>query len=518
MNFAPAAPGCVYIVGAGPGDPGLLTLKGAHLIAEADVILFDDLLDRRLLDLARADCERVYVGHRAGKGKKNQEDISQLLITHTRAQRRVVRLKGGDPYIFGRGGEEAIALHKAGIPFEVVSGVTAASGVPAYAGIPLTHRNVSASAVLVTGHEDQNRTSPGVNWKLLAQLDSTLVVFMGSRKLDAIVSALLEFGRKPETPVAAIQWGTWPDQRTVVGTLKTIGEETKTAKLESPTLILVGAVVGLRDQLNWFENKPLFGRRILVTRSREQAGHLRLMLEAEGAEVSVLPLIEIGPPDDWNELDDALGQLSVFSWIVFTSPNSVRFFFTRLASLGKDARALNGCNIAAVGMSTTEKLQERGLIPDLVPQEQSQRGLATAFEAISVSDTTILLPASSIGRTELDSVLQQRGAHVKRVIAYKNQAPDPSTVEVPQALTQNRLDMAIFASPSSVHNFSNVCSATNENPSVTELLENVDIACIGPTTAQAVRDLDLTVALQPNESSITALVRAIRDHYSRPNK
>ena len=510
MNFAPAAPGTVYIVGGGPGDPGLLTLKGAHLVSEADVILFDDLLDRRLLGLAREDCERVYVGHRGGGGARKQEEVNGLLVRFAREGRRVVRLKGGDPYIFGRGGEEAVALAGAGVPFEVVSGVTAASGVPAYAGIPLTHRNVSAAAVLVTGHEDPARGAPGVDWEMLARLDSTLVVFMGSRKLGEIAATLTRHGRAPDTPAAAIEWGTWPHQRTVVSTLEGVAGAARDASLQSPTLVLVGEVVSLREQLNWFEGKPLFGRRILVTRSREQAGRLQLMLEAEGAEVSALPLLEIGPPADWSDLDDALGRLQEFAWILFTSPNSVSYFFDRLAALGKDARALGPCSIAAVGMSTAQYLRGRGLEPDLVPEEQSQKGLAAAFEEIAVSGASFLVPASSIGRTGLDAALARRGAQVHRVVAYENRPPDPGTVELPAALTENRLDMIVFASPSSVRNFLTVCGPEKGIAH----LAAAALACIGPTTAQAVRDLGLEAALQPPESSIPALVRSICAHYA----
>ncbi len=513
MNFPPAAPGIVYIVGGGPGDPGLLTLKGAHLVSEADVILFDDLLDRRLLGLARGDCEQVYVGHRGGGssgGGRKQEEVNGLLIQLARAGRRVVRLKGGDPYIFGRGGEEAVALAEAGVPFEVVSGVSAASGVPAYAGIPLTHRNVSAAAVLVTGHEDPARGAPGVDWELLARLDSTLVVFMGSRKLGEIAATLTRHGRSPETPAAAIERGTWPHQRTVVSTLGQVADAARDAALESPTLVLVGEVVALREQLNWFEGKPLFGRRILVTRSREQAGHLQLMLEAEGAEVSALPLLEIGPPADWGDLDDALGRLPEFTWILFTSPNSVSYFFDRLAALGKDARALGGCSIAAVGMSTAQHLRRRGLVPDLVPREQSQKGLATAFEEVAVAGASFLVPASSIGRTGLDEALARRGGRVHRVVAYENRPPDPETVELPAALVENRLDMIVFASPSSVRNFLTVCGHEKGK----EHLAAAALACIGPTTAQAVRDLGFEAALQPAESSIPTLVQAICAHYA----
>ena len=511
MNCAPANRGCVYIVGGGPGDPGLLTLKGAHLIAEADVILYDSLLDQRLLDLAGPDCERIHVGHRGGGGTQKQDDVNRLLVEHASRGRRVVRLKGGDPYIFGRGGEEALALRAAGIPFEVVSGVSAAAGVPAYAGIPLTHRSVSATAVLVTGHEDPSREQPAVDWKQLAQLDSTLVIFMGSRNLGDITAVLTEHGRLPETPAAAIEWGTWPEQRTVVSTLSRLAADAGQAGLQSPTLVVVGDVVNLRERLNWFEGKPLFGRRILVTRSREQAGGLQLMLEAEGAEVSVLPLLEISAPDDCGDLDAAIDELATFDWIVFTSPNSVDYFFSRLSETGRDARALSPGAVAAVGLATTEHLRDRGISPDLIPDEQTQSGLVAAFAHRDVTACRFLVPASSIGRTDLDRALAERGALIRRVVAYDNRPPDPTAVRFPAALLEDRIDLFVFASPSSVRNFFGLYGPERAR----RQLGRKEIACIGPTTASAARDLGLDVTLQPTESSIAALVTAICDFYGR---
>ncbi len=504
-----AVEGRVYIVGAGPGDPGLLTLKGARLLEEADVVFYDDLIDRRLLEHTRPECERVHAGHRGGGGSRRQEALNQRLVAEARAGRRVVRLKGGDPYIFGRGGEEALALAEAGVPFEVVSGVSAASGAPAYAGIPLTHRNLAATAVLVTGHEDPSKPESGVDWPRLARVPGTLVVFMGSRKVGAICEVLIAGGRPPETPAAAIQWGTWPRQQTVTGTLASLAGEVDGAGLASPTLIVVGEVVSLRGQLSWFETRPLFGRRILITRSREQAGPLRLMLESEGAEVHLLPLLEIGPPDDWTALDGALSRLGDFAWVVFTSPNSVEFLHDRLRRLGRDTRAYGRARVAAVGLATGQRLRARGLEPDLVPEVHSAAGLAAAFKAVDLTGAEILLPASSIGRTELDESLAGRGALVFRVTAYENRPPDPASVQLPEALTGGSLDCVVFASPSSVRNFLAVAGPE----AGLEHLRRLDIAAIGPTTARAVADLGLNVAVQPGQSSVPALVRALCEHY-----
>ena len=510
MDHLPrAVPGCVYIVGAGPGDPGLLTRKGAGYLEEADVVFYDDLLDARLLELTRPDCERIHAGHRAGGGRRRQDELNQRLVEAAAAGQRVVRLKGGDPYVFGRGGEEALALREAGIPFEVVSGVSAASGVLAYAGIPLTHRGVATTAVLVTGHEDPDKDTSGVDWGALARVPGTLVVFMGSRKLAAIAAALIDGGRAADTPAAAIQWGTWPRQRTVTATLQTLADAATEAGLVPPTLVVVGEVVSLRQSLDWFESKALFGRRLLITRSREQAGTLQLLLEAEGAEVHSLPLLEIGPPDDWAAVDGACARLGDFAWVVFTSPNAVTFFCDRLRDLGRDARAFGTARVAAVGQATGQLLRARGIEPDLMPQAQSAAGLADAFEDLDLQGAEVLVPASSIGRTELDEQLVARGARVLRVTAYENRPPRPETVELPTALTEGPLDGIVFASPSSVHNFLDVVG----RETALAHLQRLDIAVIGPTTAGAVQDLGLTVAVQPGESSVQTLVAALCEHY-----
>lgn len=510
-----ARAGHVYIVGAGPGDPGLITTKGARLLASADVVLYDDLLDTRLLQLTRPDCEHVYAGHRGGRRpdapRSRQDELNERLVAEARANRRVVRLKGGDPYVFGRGGEEALALRAAGIPFEIVSGVSAASGVLAYAGIPLTHRHVAATATLITGHESPERDQPGVDWHALAQLGGTLVVFMGSRRLSTITQALIDGGRGADTPAAAIQWGTWPGQRTVVATLATLEQQAETAAITSPALIVVGEVIDLRDALNWFESKPLFGRRLLITRSREQAEPLQMLLEAEGAEVQSLPLLEIAPPEDAAVVDASIGRLHEFAWVVFTSPNSVTYLFDRMRHMGRDGRAFGTARVAAVGQSTAHHLRQRGIEPDLVPETQSAAGLATAFAGVELAHQEILIPASSIGRTELDDSLAARGATVRRVTAYENRGPAAGSIDPPVALAEGAFDCIVFASPSSAHNFFTAFGDKRAR----QYLQNLDVAVIGPTTARAVEDFGLQVAVQPDTSSIDALVQALSDHYGR---
>ena len=501
----------MYFVGAGPGDPGLITVKGAQYLQEADVVLYDALLDERLLALTPAQGEKIHVGKRGGRKSYPQNEINDLLVRRARAGCRVVRLKGGDPFIFGRGGIEAMHLRQAGIPFEVVSGVTAAAGVAAYAGIPLTHRNAASSAILVTGHEDPTKTSPAIDWPRLAPLDSTLVIYMGVGKLAEISAVLLQNGRPADTPTAIIEWGTWPHQRTLVSTLEAIAAESQAHNIQSPALIIVGQVVGLRPYLDWFESKPLFGKQVLVTRSSEQAGDLQLLFEAQGAQVSILPLLQIQPPDETAPLDDSIDRLDQFTWVIFTSPNGVDFFFRRLHQLGRDTRAFGRAQVAAVGLATAEHLQAEGLQADLIPQQQSQDGLVEAFSSISVEGADILLPTSALGRTLLPDALTARGARVERLIAYENRPPQADSIKLPPALRDDALDLIVFASPSSVHNFHTVLGDERTR----QILSTTTIACIGPTTARAISNLGFETQIQPQESSIQALVQCICTHYSK---
>ena len=502
-------PGIVYIVGAGPGDPGLLTLKGLRYLQEADAILYDDLLDRRLLDLVPPGCEHVDVGKRGGRHSAPQDQINAELVDRARRGEVVVRLKGGDPFVFGRGGEEALHLRRAGVPFEVVSGVSAASGVPAYAGIPLTHRGIASAALLLTGNEDPTKPDSAIDWAQLAAFDGTIVIFMAARKVMETCRALAAHGKAATTPAAVVEWGTWPDQRTVAADLAQLPDQASAAEIRSPALIVIGDVVALRRELNWFENKPLFGRRLLITRSRDGAGPLQRRLENEGADVSVLPLLDIGPPDDWHEIDSAQNDLDRFAWVVFTSPNAVTFFCDRLFARGRDARAFGATRIAAVGLATTAALRERGLMPDLAPETQSQEGLEQAFAAVAVADCDILFPASSIGRTQLVKTLQKRGARVRHLTAYQNRLP--AEVDIPTAVADNALDLVVFASPSSLHNFHQLFGHKRS----AEIFARTHIACIGPTTAAAAHNLGFEVQIQPAESSIPALVDAICAFYAK---
>ena len=504
-----ASPGIVYLVGAGPGDPALITLRGAQTLREADVVFHDELLDRRLFDLVPPTCELVYVGKRGGRASNTQQSINTLMIKRAREGLTVVRLKGGDPLIFGRGGEEALHLKQAGVNFEIVPGISAASGVSAYAGIPLTHRGTASAAVFVTGNEDPETETCSVDWSALAQLDATLVVFMAVRTLPAICRSLVRHGRASTTPAAVIQWGTWSRQKTVEGTLATLAERAAETSVASPALIVIGEVVTLRNQLMWREYKPLWGRHILVTRSADQAGDLCERLAAAGAQVHTLPLIEIAEPDFQQPLNEAIGSLPRWHWLLFTSANGVKFFFQRLLHLQRDARALSHVRIAAVGSKTAQALSERNIRADLIPVEPSQRGLISAFSELEVEGLQFLFPTSDLSRTELPDALEARGAHVESVIAYQNRAPkfDPT---VSQLTSEGPIDMIIFTSPSAIHHAYEVLGEQEANA----LLDPSDIACMGSTTAEAARARGLKVEVQPAQSSIPNLVEAICAHYN----
>ncbi|HEX6826358.1 MAG TPA: uroporphyrinogen-III C-methyltransferase, partial [Nitrospiraceae bacterium] len=363
----PNRSGKVYLVGAGPGDPGLLTLKGKECLEAADVVLYDYLANPVLLQYAPATAQRIYVGRRGRGQYQDQTDINRLLIERAKEGNVVVRLKGGDPFVFGRGGEEAEAVAAAGIDFELVPGVTAAVAVPAYAGIPVTHRTLASTVTFVTGHEDPTKPTALLEWPKLASASGTLVFMMGMKNLPSIVKQLLSEGRPSDTPVAAIRWGSKAAQQTIVGTLGDIVLKTEAVHLEPPTVIVVGEVVRLRRQLNWYETKPLFGKRVVLTRAQEQAREFSQLLAAYGAEPVEVPTIQIVPPASWQAIDDAMTRLSTYQWLIFTSVNGVRPFMDRLYAAGKDARALANLRLCAIGPRTAQELGVHGLTPDIIP-------------------------------------------------------------------------------------------------------------------------------------------------------
>ena len=373
------SPGIVYLVGAGPGDPGLLTLAGRRCLERADVVVYDYLANPCLLDYAPTTAERILAGKHGDGERVDQATINELLVAHARAGRTVVRLKGGDPFVFGRGGEEAEALRAAGVAFEVVPGITAAVAVPAYAGIPLTHRDLASTVTVLTGYEYPDKPEMAVHWDAVARRGGTLVFLMTTRQLAANMDKLIAHGMDPATPVAVIRWGTRAEHHTIVATAATIGHEAAARRVQPPALAVVGDVVRLREQLNWFERKPLFGRRIVVTRPRAQAAAFIDALGAAGADVVPFPTIEIVPPVSWQPLDDALARIGDYDWLVFTSVNGVDMFFRRLRALERDVRVLHRARLAAIGPQTAAALADHGLLADVTPEEYRAEGVAAAL-------------------------------------------------------------------------------------------------------------------------------------------
>ena len=361
--------GKVYLIGAGPGDPGLITVKGLRCLETADVVVYDYLANEQLLSRIREGAEKVYVGKKGGDHTLPQERINELIIARAKEGKSVARLKGGDPFIFGRGGEEAEELAEAGIPFEVVPGVTSAIAVPAYAGIPLTHRDYTSTVAFITGHEDPAKEESQIAWDKISTGIGTLVFLMGAGNLPRIARELIKNGRSPETPVALIRWGTLPEQETVLGRLSDIGEIARSRQIKPPVIILVGEVVALREKLNWFETLPLFGKKILVTRAREQASDLSERLRVLGAAPVEFPTIGILPPESWADVDHCLQRMVLYDWIIFTSANGVKFLLERLSALGRDVRDLRGPRVCAIGPKTAEALEGLKIKVSFVPQE-----------------------------------------------------------------------------------------------------------------------------------------------------
>ncbi len=503
--------GIVYLVGAGPGDPRLLTLRGRECLERADVVLYDYLANPALLDFAPARAERIYVGRRGRGHYQKQEEINRLLIEKVRAGKTVVRLKGGDPFVFGRGGEEAEAVAGAGLPFEVVPGVTSAVAAPAYAGIPVTHRTLASTVTFVTGHEDPTKGEEALEWPRLATAHGTLVFLMGVKNLPAIVANLLREGKPSDTPAAVIRWGTKAGQRTVIGTLETIAAKAAEAQIEPPSVIVIGEVVRLREQLNWFETKPLFGRRVLVTRAREQAAELSRLLVEQGAEPVECPTIRIVPPDSWAELDKAIAGLSQYQWLVFTSVNGVKPFMDRLRHRKLDGRAVAGLRLCCIGPRTAEALAEYGLRADLMPSEYQAEGLVEAMKAAGVKGQRVLIPRAAVARELLPEQLRELGAEVHVVTAYRTVLPEVETDRVKDLLRKQALHVLTFASSSTVRNFCGLFSGRDE---MRRLTAGLVVACIGPITAKTAAEEGLSVTVTAHENTIPALVEAIVQHLS----
>jgi uroporphyrinogen III methyltransferase/synthase len=478
------------------------------------VILYDYLANPALLDLAPPEAKRIYVGRRGRGSYQDQAEVNQLLIGHARAGKTVVRLKGGDPFVFGRGGEEAEAIAAAGLAFEVVPGVTSAVAVPAYAGIPVTHRTLASTVTFATGHEDPTKETTTLEWPRLATSNGTLVFLMGMKNLPAIVGHLVSEGKSPETPVALIRWGTRPGQRTVLGTLADIVEKARQADLEPPTVIVVGEVVRLRDHLNWFETRPLFGKRILVTRPRDQAPELSNLLASYGAEPVQCPTIQIVPPESWDEVDEAITDLSRYQWLVFTSVNGIAPFMARLRHVKLDSRALSGLQICCIGPRTSEELERYGLRANLVPSEFQAEGLIEAMKSGGVKGQRVLIPRAAVARELLPEQLRALGCDVRVVTVYRTVLPSVDRDQFRDRFRRREVDVITFTSSSTVSNFAKLFDSQDD---MKKLTETAVVACIGPITAKTAKSSGLTVTVMPPENTVPALAEAIMQHCSKHN-
>ena len=497
----------VYLIGAGPGDPGLLTLKGKRCLEQADVVIYDYLVDERLLVYTKPGAELIYAGKRGGTAAMSQDEINQLMINRANTGQTVARLKGGDPFLFGRGGEESEQLAAAKIPFEIVPGVTSALAVPAYAGIPLTHRDYASAVAIVTGHKQVWETAPNLNWATLAGVGGTLVFLMGTRQLRSNMQRLVNYGLPGETPIALIRWGTRPEQEVLTGTVETIAELVDRHGFEPPAVAVVGEVVKLRQHLRWFETKPLFGRTIVVTRPRRQASQFVERLEDHGAQVIQLPTIETVPVASYDRLDIALKELPSYDWVIFTSVNGVRFFFERLGAQQLDIRSLAGVRIATIGPETARAVEALHLRADAVPDEYRAEALIPALG--NVADQRILLPRAAEAREILPRELRASGARVDEIAVYDTIRPQTETAKLRELLTTDQVDLITFTSSSTVRNF----VALFPNEDVPALLGSTAIGCIGPITADTAREYGLQVAVQPEQYTIPAFTQTIVTHF-----
>ena len=502
--------GKVYLIGAGPGDPGLITVKGLHCLQEADVVVYDRLVDQRLLGTARKEAELVFVGKGPGERAMEQENINRYLVDRALEGKVIARLKGGDPFVFGRGGEEAQALAQARVPFDVVPGVTSAIAAPAYAGIPLTHREMASSFTVVSGSEDSSKEESAVQWDVLAHLGrggGTLVVLMGWGTLDRITDALIKEGMEASTPVALIRWGTEPYQSTVTGTLEDVVQRGKEAGLSPPVVAVIGPVVDLRREVRWFDNRPLFGKRVLVTRSRTQASVLSEMLAQEGAEPVEVPTIEFSPIDDHSHIDSAIGSLHNYSSVIFTSANGVEAFFRRLRALERDSRVFGGVKVGAIGPATAAALAQYGIVADFVPPQYVSEAIVQAMEMLDLKGARVLLPRADIGRDELADGLARLGAQVEQLSVYRTFMPEDSRERARDLLRDGNIDLVTFTSSSTVRNLLNLLDDDSS------LLGGTLVACIGPITARTAQETGLQVDIVAQEYTIAGLVRALKEYF-----
>lgn len=511
----------VYLVGSGPGDPGLLTLRGSECLGHADVVIYDHLVSEGVLALAAPTAKLVFVGKKGFCEHVTQDEINACILAEAAEGqgRCIVRLKGGDPFVFGRGGEEALALQAAGIPFEVVPGITAGVAAPAYAGIPVTHRTITSSVTLITGHETPGKDSSAIDWEHLAAGSGTLCFYMGIRDLPSIAQQLMRFGRSSETPVALVRWGTTPQQETLVATLGTVVQRVQEAGFKAPAIIVVGQVVALRERLAWFEDRPLFGRTVLVTRSREQASSLSEQLRDLGAGVLEFPAIECLPHPSCEGMQEAVGKLTgsegmtPYDWVVFTSANGVYAFFGQLADRGLDARALGGVKVAAIGPGTAAALHSRGIDADLLPERFVAESVAEALCVQGVGrGSQVLLPRAAVARDALPQILRAAGAHVDVLSVYDTVVPEgrAQTEAVVEALRDLRVDAITFTSSSTVTNFITRLETLVSPDECRRLLRSTKLISIGPITSETLESAGLPADAQAEIYTIPGLLAALQ--------
>lgn len=499
----------VYLVGAGPGDYKLITLKGLECIEKADVVLYDRLINPRLLKYAKEDAEIIYVGKAPNAHSYSQEEISKLILDKALEGNIVTRLKGGDPFVFGRGGEEALLLTENNVEFEIVPGITSAISVPAYAGIPVTHRNVSSSFHVITGHEDPLKEESSLDFHALGKLKGTLVFLMGIRNIDSICKNLVQHGQPKERPVAVIRRGTTAEQEMLVGTLEDIAQKIKDNNFKNPAIIIVGEVVNLWETLSWINKKILFGKRVLVTRTRLQASKLSEKIEGLGGEAVEFPTIEITPNEDYSEIDKAIGEIEKYDWIIFTSVNGVKFFFDRMKKLKFDIRLLKNAKLCAIGPATANELSHMGLVVEYIPEEYRAESIIEVLKDKIEPGDNILLPRADIARKVLEEELVKLDVNVDNIHVYKTIIPKHQRGELANILKSKSIDVITFTSSSTVKNFCKILGEDNMN-----LLDDILIAAIGPITAQTAYELGIKVDIEAREYTIDGLVEAIINYYS----
>ena len=500
--------GIVHIVGAGPGDPSLISIKGHNLLKTADIIFYDRLINTQILKICKKTAQLIYVGKKPYEKPISQTKINKLLLTYAQNGNTVVRLKGGDPFLFGRGAEEAAYLAKNNVPYEVVPGITSAIAVPSYAGIPVTSRKLSSSVMIITGHEEKNKDQP-INWKQIACFDGTIVILMANKNLDVIVKKLITHGYNPETLSAITQSGSGPNQKTICGKLSEIVLLSKQNDIRSPSVLMIGNVIKMREQINWYEQKPLFGKNILVTRSPNQSAALSNFLQNEAANVIEIPTIEITPLSDNTTLDFALSHLNKYDWIVFSSTNAVDSIFNRLNILEYDARAFYNTKIAAIGSVTAEQLKKNGISqPDIIVTQSQGSSLIKKFETINIKNNKILIPEPNIGSSLDIKQIERYGAKVKTITAYNNKIPNQSKKKLINTLEKG-IDVITFTSRSTVRNFSIMLGKQ------LELIDTCKIACLGPSTAEEVSKSGIYVDIIPGKHTTKNLVEEIIKYFNK---